>query len=103
MIITICGSLKFKQEMMKVAEKMTFAGHCVLTPLFIENSDIQPTPEQMQKLKQSHFCKIDLSDAILVVNVDNYIGESTRSEIEYATQKGKKVLYYTLLPADLMQ
>ena len=103
MIITICGSLKFKQEMMEIAEKLTFTGHCVLTPLFRAECDIQPTPEQMQKLKQSHFCKIDLSDAILVVNVDNYIGESTHTEIEYATQKGKKVFYYTALPADLMR
>ena len=95
MIITICGSLKYKQEMIEIAEKMTFAGHCVLTPLFRMNPDVLPTPEQMQMLKEAHLKKIDLSDAILVVNVNDYIGDSTRSEVEYATQKGKQVLYYT--------
>ena len=40
-----------------------------------------------------HKCKIDMADAIYVINVDGYIGSSTRSEIEYAKQKGKKILY----------
>ena len=37
--------------------------------------------------------KIDLSDAIFVVNVDGYIGESTKGEIEYAKQRGKEIMY----------
>ena len=39
--------------------------------------------------------KIKLSDAILVVNVNGYIGNSTRSEIEYAKSLNKEILYYT--------
>ena len=34
-----------------------------------------------------------MSDEIFVVNVNGYIGESTRSEIEYANKTGKKVNY----------
>ena len=34
-----------------------------------------------------------MSDEIFVINVNNYIGESTRSEIEYAMAHGKKVRY----------
>lgn len=37
--------------------------------------------------------KIDISDEIFVINVDNYIGSSTRSEIEYANAHNKKVNY----------
>lgn len=37
--------------------------------------------------------KIDRSDEIYVINVGGYIGESTKSEIEYAKNKGKKVSY----------
>ena len=33
MIITLCGSCKFKSEMMKLAEKLTLEGNCVLTRL----------------------------------------------------------------------
>ena len=46
------------------------------------------------KLKKSHFKKIELSDAILVVNINNYIGESTKLEIEYAKSLKKEIMYY---------
>ena len=39
--------------------------------------------------------KIRLSDAILVVNVNNYIGNSTKSEIEFAKSLNKEIIYYT--------
>ena len=62
---------------------------------FVKVINVLNDKEQMQMLKEAHLKKIDLSDAILVVNVNDYIGDSTRSEVEYATQKGKQVLYYT--------
>ena len=34
-----------------------------------------------------------MADAIYVINVGGYIGESTRSEIEYAKKHGKEILY----------
>lgn len=44
-------------------------------------------------LKKKSRIKIDLSDAIFVVNVGGYIGKSTEAEIEYAREKGKEILY----------
>jgi hypothetical protein len=93
-VITLCGSLKFQEEMMKVAEKMALEGYCILTPVYPVSKNIKRTDEQLEKLKQSHFKRIELSDAIFVVNVDNYIGNSTKQEIEYAQKLGKEVLYY---------
>lgn len=101
MIITICGSLKFQQEMITIAQEMTFRGHCVITPIFQTSKNPNYTEEQMQKLKNAHLKKIDISDAILVVNVNNYIGDSTSLEIEYAEQRKKQVLYYTNLMREL--
>ncbi len=46
-----------------------------------------------EMLDDMHKHKIDMSDSIYVINVDGYIGQSTRSEIEYAKMKGKKVIY----------
>ena len=40
-------------------------------------------------LDKIHRKKIDISDAIYVVNIDGYIGDSTKKEIEYAKNKGK--------------
>ena len=44
-------------------------------------------------LDDMHKRKIDLADAIYVINVGGYIGESTRSEIEYALRNGKTIEY----------
>ncbi len=93
--------MKYKQEMISIAEKMTFLGHCVITPIFPNSDTENYTMEQIQKLKNAHLKKIEISDAILVVNVNNYIGDSTRLEIEYAKQHSKQVLYYTDIMQDL--
>lgn len=94
-IITLCGSLRFKKEMMQVAEKLALSGECVLTPVYPTSDNSVRTEEQLTKLREAHFKKIELSDAIFVVNVNNYIGESTKLEIEYAKKLGKEILYYT--------
>ncbi len=40
-----------------------------------------------------HLRKIDLADRLHVINIGGYIGESTRREIAYATQRGKPITY----------
>ena len=40
-----------------------------------------------------HKRKIDMADEIFVINVDGYVGESTKREIAYAKSKGKTVNY----------
>lgn len=93
--ITLCGSLKFQKEMMIVAEKMALKGNCILTPVYPVSKNIERTKEQLIKLKEAHFKRIELSDAILVVNVNNYIGNSTNLEIQYAKKLEKEIIYYT--------
>ena len=94
-IITLCGSLKFQKEMMIVAEKMALEGYCILTLVYPVLENMKATEEQLIKLKEAHFKRIELSDAILVVNINNYIGESTNLEIDYAKKLGKEIIYYT--------
>ena len=98
-IITLCGSLKFQKEMMIVGQKMALEGNCILTPTYSVLENIKITEEQLLKLKEAHFKRIELSDAILVVNVNNYVGDSTNLEIEYAKKLGKEIIYFT----DLMK
>ena len=93
-IITLCGSIKFKNEFMKVQEKLTLDGNIVLTPNFFNNIKKEDIGEKTKKmLDEMHKQKIDMSDKIYVINVGGYIGESTKNEIEYAKARGKKVLY----------
>ena len=84
-IITLCGSIKFKDEFMKVQEKLALDGNIVLTPNFFNNIKKEYIDEKTKK--------IDMSDEIYVINVGEYIGESTKSEIEYAKRKCKKIYY----------
>ena len=92
-VITLCGSLKFQRDMMIVAEKLALEGNCILTPVFPILEDNKKTEEQIIKLKESHFKRIELSDAIYVINKGNYLGESTKMEIEYAKKLGKEIIY----------
>ena len=95
-VITVCGSLRFKKEMMEISEKMEIQGNCMLTPIYPTKDDKDAyTDEEVIILDKMHKEKIKLSDAILVVNVNNYIGSSTKSEIEFAKELGKEILYYT--------
>lgn len=94
-IITICGSLKFQTEMMIESQKLALQGNCIFTPVYPILDNIVITKEQLQLLKEEHFKKIELSDVIYVINKDNYIGESTKLEIEYAKFLNKEIIYYT--------
>lgn len=94
-IITICGSLKFQEEMMKIAQKLALEGNCVLTPTYPVLKDITISDDQMRCLKNEHFKRIELSNTIFVVDVNDYIGNSTNLEIEYAKRLGKEIIYYS--------
>lgn len=95
-IITICGSIKFKEDMMNLAIKLELEGNCVLTPIIPDKIDKDSfTEEDMSIINNMHKEKIKLSDAIFVVNIDNYIGSSTKSEIEFAKSLNKEIMYYT--------
>ena len=93
-IITLCGSTKFKKEFIEVNEKETLAGNIVLSVGIFGHSDkYQLTNDQKEKLDNLHKKKIDLSDEIFVINKNGYIGDSTKSEIEYAKNKNIKIRY----------
>ena len=95
-IITVCGSYKFKKAMIEITEEMTLKGNCMLTPNELAKSNKEDyTPEEALMIDRMHKEKIRLSDAILVVNVNNYIGNSTKSEIEFAKSLNKEIIYYT--------
>ena len=94
-IITLCGSLKFQKEMMEVTQKLALEGNCVLTPTYQVLNDINITDNQLEDLKNAHFKRIELSDAIYVIDVNKYIGYSTNLEIEYAKELGKEIIYYS--------
>ena len=93
-VITICGSMRYSKEMMKISEELELKqGYAVIQCVY--NVDgLKYEGIDASILDKIHRKKIDISDAIYVVNVDGYIGSSTKNEIEYATETGKEVMYH---------
>lgn len=97
MIITVCGSSRFKKEILQVARDLALQGNTVLAPTVFHHMEEDELPQEVLiQLDNSHKEKIELSDAIFVVNVNKYIGESTFGEIDWAQRKKKQV--YFLVP-----
>ena len=95
-IITLCGSTKFKKEFEEVQKQLTLRGNIVISVgCFGHSGDDEVFNNKTKEmLDDMHKRKIDLADAIMVINKNNYIGESTKSEIEYAKATGKNVYYW---------
>ena len=94
-VITLCGSVRFKDYFEIVNAELTLAGWVVLAPGIFKHdllhSDIYKSRYTKEYLDVLHKKKIELSDAIFVVDPLNYIGTSTATEISYAKDLGKKI------------
>ena len=96
-VITLCGSTKFKNHFIKIAEKLSLEGNVVLSVGLFGHADNKfetiITSDIKKMLDEAHKAKIEMSDEIFVINPRGYIGESTKSEIEYAQKLGKVITY----------
>lgn len=93
--VTICGSMRFSEEMKDIAIGLEiYHGfnvlQCVYNP---QGIDISST--EKEALAKAHLKKIDLSDAIYIVDIDGYIGEAVKKEIDYAKANGKEVIFHS--------
>lgn len=101
-VITLCGSMRFKDEFMEAQKRLTLEGNIVISVGLFghagdaeawENMDEGALTKTKEMLDDMHKRKIDMADEIYVINVGGYIGSSTKSEIEYAKAAGKEILY----------
>ena len=101
-VITLCGSTRFKDQFIEAQKKLTLEGNIVISVGLFGHSGDQEVWENMDEgtltktkemLDDMHKRKIDMADAIFVINVGGYVGSSTKSEIEYAITHGKEVRY----------
>ena len=101
-VITLCGSTRFKEEFMEAQKRLTLEGNIVISVGLFGHSGDNEVWENMDEgtltatkamLDDMHKRKIDMADEIHVINVGGYIGDSTRSEIEYAISNGKAIKY----------
>jgi len=91
--VTICGSMRFEKEMQAIALLLELDyGYNVLQPVY---NPAGRTIGESEKavLRSAHFCKIKQADAIYVVDVGGYVGQSVREEIAFAKDHGKAVIF----------
>ena len=102
-VITLCGSTRFKEQFMEAQKRLTLEGNIVISVGLFGHAGDQEVWDGMDEgtlsktkemLDDMHKRKIDMADEIYVINVGGYIGDSTRSEIQYAEEHGKNVRYY---------
>lgn len=94
-IVTICGSMKFENEMKKVAFILE-TKHDMSVLQCVYNEDKSELGEdEIIALNSAHLKKIELADAIYVVDLHGYIGEQVKTEIAFARKLGKEVIFHT--------
>lgn len=93
--ICLIGSSKFKDEFRKLEVDLSIKGYIVLSPLVYNQSGDNPecgkSVKEVLDLVQKE--KIRQSDIVFVVDVDEYVGNSTKNQIEYAKMLNKPLLY----------
>ena len=98
-IVCLCGSTRFGEAFQAANLRETLDGKIVLTIGCNMKSDTEifghlpqaELDEIKARLDELHKRKIDLADEVLILNVNGYVGTSTRSELEYAIAHGKMV------------
>ena len=92
-VITLCGSMRFFDEMQEIARELeTKYGYCAITPIGGTNIDLDQ--EAVENLAKAHYKKIDISDAVYIVNIGGYIGESVSKELKYAQKHKKEIIFH---------
>ncbi len=92
-VVTLCGSMRFSRQMQEIARELEVKqGYCVLTPVGDATSNI--SEKDIEILAQAHLRRIDISDAIYIVNIGGYIGEAVLRELHYAKAHNKEIIYH---------
>ena len=96
-ITCLCGSVRFEKEFKEHAEAFHLSGDIVLMPHIFRHAEFHEENAYMQSVKEQmdrvHKWKIRMADLVFIINKDGYIGESTRSEIEFAERHNKWIKY----------
>ncbi len=90
-IVCLCGSTRFKRHFLAAQESEALAGNIVLAPAMFSRA---LDTDEIAGLHELHRQKIEMADEIVVISPDGEIGESTASEIDYATELGKPVRFW---------
>ena len=98
-IVCLCGSTRFSDAFREHNLRETLKGNIVLSIGIDTKSDTdliltgELTEEDKERLDELHLRKIDLADVVLFLNIGDYIGKSTKRELDYARAQGKRICF----------
>jgi hypothetical protein len=92
-VVCLCGSTRFREAYERAFYEEEHAGNICLTVPCYKDDPCCKTAADHERLDALHRHKIYVADEIVVVRGREYIGESTRKEIEYARSLGKPVRF----------
>lgn len=100
-IVCLCGSTRFTDQMLIRQWELTKQGFivlswCALPDSYFDGPDKTHIGDQegvKEIVDEVHMRKIDLADIVEIINIDNYIGESTGNELNYAISKNKTIRF----------
>ena len=95
--INLIGSTKFESTFRELEEELSLNGYLVFSPLVYNQSGSNPGCGIDTKviLDNEANLKTNKSDIVFVVDVDGYVGSSTKNQIEHAKLLNKPILYYS--------
>jgi hypothetical protein len=88
-IVTVCGSTRLKDLILKKSKELTLEGNIVLLPLVFSGSGDIITDEERKMLVEMHKEKINISDEVYFIFEDGSAGESVSDEINFAMKLDK--------------
>ena len=102
-IITIIGSTRYINEMSLIGWEFEKQGHIVLNPRLLPPTYIRKSNDDGRHAAESenvkeiidktYLHKVAMADEIFVVNINGYIGDSTRNELNHAIKLNKKIVW----------
>jgi hypothetical protein len=100
-VVCLCGSTRYWKVFEDENMRLTLEGNIVLSVgvVMSKNNELfgSMPPEQVEQIRKQldylHKRKIDLADEVRFLNVNGYMGESTRNELAYSRAMGKTISF----------
>ena len=94
-VVTLCGSYRMIKEFRRVEDLLERAGFASFS---MPEGNVSDDPKAKENADILHKRKIAMSDLVYVVDFSTehkrYIGDSTKSEIDFANTLGIPVVYH---------
>ncbi len=95
-IIYLVGSIKFKDSFIKIESILQIIHKKLVSICSVDGllNKSEFSTKEWDLLQEIALAKLPYQEAILVLDVNGYIGDHSREEIEYFEKKFKKPIYY---------